>query len=71
MSLTLPLVPPVPEPPNLYLVLTTSSTIQVNWLSGSNGGSSIQGQTTPRALIFFMCLYNICTKFNTCIRLST
>ncbi|KAK3760237.1 hypothetical protein RRG08_052186 [Elysia crispata] len=32
-----------PHPPHLYLVLTTTSTIQVNWLSGSNGGSPIQG----------------------------
>ncbi|RUS77575.1 hypothetical protein EGW08_014679, partial [Elysia chlorotica] len=33
-----------PHPPHLYLVLTTTSTIQVNWLSGSNGGSPIQGK---------------------------
>ncbi|XP_046582612.1 Down syndrome cell adhesion molecule homolog [Haliotis rubra] len=32
-----------PQPPRLYLALTTTSTIQVNWLSGSNGGSAIQG----------------------------
>ncbi|XP_055866242.1 cell adhesion molecule DSCAM-like isoform X4 [Biomphalaria glabrata] len=32
-----------PHPPHLYLVLTTTTTIQVNWLSGSNGGSPIQG----------------------------
>ncbi|GFR74893.1 down syndrome cell adhesion molecule [Elysia marginata] len=32
-----------PHPPHLYLVMTTTSTIQVNWLSGSNGGSPIQG----------------------------
>ncbi|XP_059143240.1 cell adhesion molecule DSCAM-like [Physella acuta] len=32
-----------PLPPHLYLVLTTTTTIQVNWLSGSNGGSPIQG----------------------------
>ncbi|ESO90668.1 hypothetical protein LOTGIDRAFT_163888 [Lottia gigantea] len=32
-----------PQPARLYLALTTSSTIQVNWLSGSNGGSPIQG----------------------------
>ncbi|XP_070184378.1 cell adhesion molecule DSCAM-like, partial [Littorina saxatilis] len=33
----------VPQPPRLNLVLTTTTTIQVNWLSGSNGGSHIQG----------------------------
>ncbi|CAG5122899.1 unnamed protein product, partial [Candidula unifasciata] len=32
-----------PHPPHLYLVLTTTTTIQVNWLSGSNGGSPILG----------------------------
>ncbi|XP_055958792.1 cell adhesion molecule DSCAM [Patella vulgata] len=32
-----------PHTARLYLALTTSSTIQVNWLSGSNGGSPIQG----------------------------
>ncbi|KAK7466725.1 hypothetical protein BaRGS_00037167, partial [Batillaria attramentaria] len=32
-----------PHAPRLNLVLTTTSTIQVNWLSGSNGGSPIQG----------------------------
>ncbi|PVD26143.1 hypothetical protein C0Q70_13812 [Pomacea canaliculata] len=32
-----------PHAPRLHLVLTTTSTIQVNWLSGSNGGSPIQG----------------------------
>ncbi|CAG5122301.1 unnamed protein product, partial [Candidula unifasciata] len=32
-----------PHPPHLYLVLTTTTTIQVNWLSGSNGGSTIIG----------------------------
>ncbi|KAK3107290.1 hypothetical protein FSP39_011199 [Pinctada imbricata] len=32
-----------PKPPSLYVVATTTSTIQVNWKSGSNGGSPIRG----------------------------
>ncbi|XP_062570430.1 cell adhesion molecule DSCAM-like isoform X2 [Saccostrea cucullata] len=32
-----------PKPPSLYVVATTTSTIQINWRSGSNGGSPIQG----------------------------
>lgn len=32
-----------PKPPSLYVVATTTSTIQMNWRSGSNGGSPIQG----------------------------
>ncbi|OWF38939.1 Down syndrome cell adhesion molecule [Mizuhopecten yessoensis] len=32
-----------PKPPKLFIAATTSSTIQVNWRSSSNGGSPIQG----------------------------
>ncbi|XP_064598583.1 cell adhesion molecule Dscam1-like [Liolophura sinensis] len=36
-------IPTAPKSPALTLAATTSSTVQVNWLSGSNGGSPIKG----------------------------